>query len=217
MSTYMKNVFKRPEYGVWKDLLRLFTDPEHKKYIDYGAKGIEIQKTWLGKKGYIAFINDLGLMPENNCIVERIDKSKGFTKRNCKWKLPIEIAQSKVVKLLSSYNFDTEVRLYITENNITKISAIPGYSSWKNMVSWCYDSDNSYYSEYGGKGIVVLDEWKKSFANFINDMGIKPHVGDVLYRINNTKDFTLDNCIWKYDINYLRDTDGYIRLQLRSL
>lgn len=33
------------------------------------------------------------------------------------------------------------------------------YSVWENMLSRCYYTKNSRYNSYGGKGVIVCDDW----------------------------------------------------------
>lgn len=42
------------------------------------------------------------------------------------------------------------------------------YSLWLNMKDRCYNKNNSHYNSYGGRGIVVCDEWKNDYISFRN-------------------------------------------------
>lgn len=48
---------------------------------------------------------------------------------------------------------------------------------------------------YGGRGIVVCDEWK-SYDNFLLDMGRRPSPLHTLERLDNERGYYKGNCIW---------------------
>lgn len=76
-----------------------------------------------------------------------------------------------------------------------KKSSTREYSIWKDMRRKCYNSNRKGYENYGGRGIIVCDEWKDSFENFLNDMGECP-IGYSLERINNNSNYSKENCKW---------------------
>ena len=67
------------------------------------------------------------------------------------------------------------------------------YKSWKAMNNRCKNSGHFKY--YKAKNIIVCDEWKTSFVNFLNDMGVRPE-GKTLDRIDNFKGYNKTNCRW---------------------
>jgi len=69
------------------------------------------------------------------------------------------------------------------------------YFAYRNMLDRCYNPKAINYHKYGAKGVTVCDEWKRSFENFIADMGIKPK-DKSLDRIENSKGYSLENCRW---------------------
>jgi len=63
------------------------------------------------------------------------------------------------------------------------------------MKDRCYQPTHIEYKRYGALGISVCDEWKKSFENFLKDMGERPD-GCSLERIDGKKNYCRSNCVW---------------------
>ncbi len=70
------------------------------------------------------------------------------------------------------------------------------YEAWHSMRQRCLDHNNSNYHNYGGRGIIICDEWLDSFEKFLYDVGSKPSSGHSLDRIDNNKGYCKENCRW---------------------
>ncbi len=42
------------------------------------------------------------------------------------------------------------------------------------MIQRCTNPNNGSYERYGGAGIAICERWRRSFVNFLADMGLKP-------------------------------------------
>lgn len=43
----------------------------------------------------------------------------------------------------------------------------PLYSVWEGIVQRCYNPNHNAYKHYGGKGVVMCDEWRNNFGYFM--------------------------------------------------
>lgn len=76
-------------------------------------------------------------------------------------------------------------------------TAHPLYKSYHAMLDRCYNSNNKFFSYYGGRGIDVDERWRGlyGFTHFIEDMGAKPK-GMTLDRKDNDEGYSPGNCVW---------------------
>ena len=70
------------------------------------------------------------------------------------------------------------------------------YQIWVLIKQRCYNPKYRWYPKYGGAGIGVCDEWRSSFVSFYADIGPRPSTRHTLARVDETKDFSPENCRW---------------------
>jgi hypothetical protein len=85
------------------------------------------------------------------------------------------------------------------EDGIGRKKETKEYKAWCGMMARCYNNKSSSYPLYGGRGIFVCERWKKSFENFLRDMGKSPTKNHSLDRINNGGPYSPKNCKWSTD------------------
>lgn len=64
------------------------------------------------------------------------------------------------------------------------------------MKGRCHNLSHADYYNYGARGITVCQEWQDSFEVFLNDMGNRPTESSTIERIDGTKGYSKDNCVW---------------------
>jgi len=74
------------------------------------------------------------------------------------------------------------------------------YFLWRNMLSRCYNSNDSHYQWWGGRGITVCDEWQTFPPFYAWVLTIYPDgqipKGLTLDRKENEGHYSPDNCRW---------------------
>jgi hypothetical protein len=73
------------EYDTWKSMVRRCTNPNFKRWADYGGRGITVCKRW--RHSFPNFLNDIGERPPGMSL-DRRDNDGNYTKRNCRWATP---------------------------------------------------------------------------------------------------------------------------------
>jgi hypothetical protein len=90
------------------------------------------------------------------------------------------------------------------------------YASWRNMKQRCTNPNHDQYADYGGRGITLCDEWRKSFAKFFRDMGRRPD-GMTLDRIDVDGPYCKSNCRWATAKVQAQTRRGSVRSSTPSL
>jgi hypothetical protein len=103
--------------------------------------------------------------------------------------------QKQLVKAANLIHGDSNTRLY---------------SIYKNMKTRCYNENGEKYDKYGGKGIIVCDDWLSSYSNF-KKWALNNGYNDTLSldRIKTDGNYEPINCRWIKLEDQLRNKDVY--------
>jgi len=64
-------------------------------YPRYGGTGVKVEASWMGKRGFMVFVSDLGVRPSPEHEIGRYGDVGNYVMGNCKWMDPIEQAQQR--------------------------------------------------------------------------------------------------------------------------
>lgn len=70
------------------------------------------------------------------------------------------------------------------------------YRLWRNIKSRCLNPSVRGFSDYGGRGITIHQQWRDNFLAFLAYVGRKPADKHSLDRINNDGNYEPGNVRW---------------------
>jgi hypothetical protein len=71
-------------YRSWRSMKGRCLNPNNPAYLRYGGAGVKVTRRWLGKKGFIRFLHEMGLRP-NNTTLGRLMDLGNYCKSRCRW------------------------------------------------------------------------------------------------------------------------------------
>lgn len=89
------------------------------------------------------------------------------------------------------------------------------YHIWRSMIQRCEDLGCAAYTNYGGRGISVCEEWRRDFKAFHDHVSMLEHYGKKGYsldRINNNGNYEPGNVKWSTVGEQVRNTRANIHL-----
>ncbi len=84
------------EYRTWTRMKSRCCNPEHKRYKDWGGRGITVCARWL--VSFENFYADMGNRPHGRSL-DRINNEEGYSPENCRWATSKEQAENKRPKI----------------------------------------------------------------------------------------------------------------------
>lgn len=89
------------------------------------------------------------------------------------------------------------------------------YQIWRSAKERCFNPRNQQYANYGGRGIVMCEEWRHSFESFLAHIGPRPP-GLTLERIDNSRGYEPGNVCWETRKQQCRNTRRNVIVTVRG-
>lgn len=75
----------KTEWYAWRNMKARCYNKNLPNYHRYGGRGIKVCDEWLGSGGFENFISSMGLKPNPNLSLDRVDNNGDYEPGNCRW------------------------------------------------------------------------------------------------------------------------------------
>lgn len=138
-------------------------------------------------------------------VIYKAENAKGIKRERTAWLCHCSCGNEKIISTdslragftVSCGCFGVKARTVLYKMNTTHGKKnTDEYEIWCSMKSRCFNPKDNGYKNYGGRGIVVCDEWANDFMAFLNHIGERPTKKHSIDRIDNNKSYEPGNVRW---------------------
>ena len=101
---------------------------------------------------------------------------------------------------MATHEYNVEYNRKYCANKENRLKAV-----WRSMLYRCNNKKSQMYKNYGGRGIMVCDEWN-DFGVFKNDMISGYKQGLSIDRVDINSNYCKDNCRWATSLEQAQNT-----------
>ena len=140
-------MYKTKFYKTLENMKSRCLNPNHNAYKNYGGRGITICDRWLGKDGFIHFMEDMyedylkqaAIYGEENISIDRINNDGNYEPSNCRW-VPRQVQDNnKSTNVIINYNGEELTLKQLNDKYAPDIK----YGTLVSRVNRCDDIDVS--------------------------------------------------------------------------
>lgn len=91
------------EYGMYCAMLSRCLSPSNQRYESYGERGITVCSQWMGERGFVNFLRDMGKKPGSKYSLERKNNDGPYSPENCVWATQKEQCNNKRNNVVIDY------------------------------------------------------------------------------------------------------------------
>lgn len=172
-------------------------------------------------------LNDISGQRFSHLVVLKLDhirnkKSYWLCQCDCGNQKVIRSDCLKVIQSCGCVKKQQDLINFHHEDNHHGMSKHPAFHIWWGMIHRCEFPSNTYYKDYGGRGIKVCDDWKDpvKFLEWADNNGFIPNQNLSIERIDVNGNYEPSNCKWipkneqvynRRDTQRFVDDDGIIK------
>lgn len=132
----------KTEYVAWANMKQRCNSSKHKRYKDYGGRGITVCERW---KKFENFADDMGPKPSPIHSLDRKDANGNYEPENCKWSTPTEQARNRRRTVFVEHEGRRQKMA-----DLIATAKVPSCTVW-HRVKWGWPIDEALNIPKGGR------------------------------------------------------------------